>query len=125
MPSRRQRRSDGMLRRKSLAKAHEIVSDVSDEKIPPDDEPQEGRQNSARPYLGVCPRPTPANPIGREQCQTDRTEMLFDVEEAERRPVAVALKCGLNVDAEVPVDDGSQCKSGHVQKDNGVGERGG
>src|SRR5580765_8052104 len=98
MPTRMQMRSGEMVARKSRPEASDVVHDVSDQKAPPDDEGKDERHGRSRSRGFVGTRPPPANPVSRQECQPDGDEMLLEVEEAERRPVAGAVQLGPDVD---------------------------
>ena len=70
--------------------------------------------SSARGWL-------PANPIGRQQRQPDGDEMLLEIKETERLPMAGALQIGPDVDAEVQVDGSAEQRGNHIQNDDGIG----
>ena len=87
------------------------------------------RHNRWRPWDGshsagfTGKRPPPINPVRRQQSQANGNEELLEVEEANRRPVAVALQHGPDFSPEVQVNDRPQQRGGQVQNDDGIGER--
>src|SRR5262245_46085156 len=70
-PSHRQRRTGETWKRTSRSKASYIVHDVTDEKAPPDDERQDQGQSSACPEVLIGKRLPPAQPICRQNAQTN------------------------------------------------------
>ena len=65
------------------------------------------------------------NPVGRQQGQPDRDEMLLEVEEAKRRQMTVALSCGLTSTRKYEIHDRAQHSRDQIENDDGVGEGGG
>src|SRR6476660_3485105 len=108
MPTRIQMQTCGTGARTSRREASDVVHDMSDQKAPPDDEGKDRGQGGSRSRGFVGTRLPPANPVSRQECQPDRDEMLLEVEEAERRPLAGALQLGPDVDAKVQVQDSAQ-----------------
>src|SRR5208282_6072687 len=50
-------------------------------------------------------------------------KILLEVEETHCMPMTIALQVGLDIDFEAQVDHRAEQRGGHIQKDNGVGER--
>ena len=63
----------------------------------------------------------PTNPIGRQQRQPDGNEMLLEIKETERLPMAGALQTGPDVDAEVQVEGSTKQCGNHIEHDDRVG----
>ena len=93
-PSRTRMRTSATLRRNSRTEAQDIVEDVADQIAPPYDEGENSGQRGARCSQVVGERPPPTHPIGRQQPESNRDEMLFEVEQTERREVASRSNCG-------------------------------
>jgi hypothetical protein len=91
---------------------------VTDEEAPPNGKPDDRGEDRCRPTSLIGKRPTPADPICRQQAQADRDEILLEVEETERVPVTIAFEIGLNVDLEVQVDDRSEQCGAQIQTDD-------
>src|SRR5262249_42610916 len=105
----------------SRSEPHDIVRDVTDEETPPNNERQNGGQGRRCPVAFIGERLTPAYPICWQQAEADRNEILLEIEESERMPVAIAFQVGLNVNLEVEVDDRPKQCSAQVQTNDGIG----
>ena len=122
MLTRMQMRTCETRARASSPEAHDVVQDVSDQKTPPDGEGKDRRQSgrcSGR-FVGTLLLPT--NPIGRQQRESDGNEMLFEVKEAKRLPLASTLQVGPDIGAEWQVQDRAQQRRADIQNDDGVDE---
>src|SRR5262249_57954353 len=122
MLTRMQMRTCETRARASWPEAHGIVQDVSDQKAPPDDEGKDQGQGGRRSGRLVDSLLSPTNPIGRQQRQSDGDEMLFEVKETKRLPMAGALQVGPDIDAEWQVQDRAQQRGDRIEDDDGVGE---
>ena len=100
MPTRMQMRTCETTARASSPETHDVVQDVSDQKAPPDDEGKDQGQGGRRSGRFVGSLLPPTNPIGRQQRQSDGDEMLLEVKEAQRLPMAGALQVGPDIGAE-------------------------
>src|SRR5262245_35861188 len=122
MPARMRMQSCGTAAMASCPEPSDVVQDMSDQKTPPDDEGKDRGHGNSRSRGFVSTRLPPAHPVRQQECQPDRDEMLLEVEQAERRPLAGALQLGSDVDAEVQVHDPAQQCRDSVQNDDGVSE---
>src|SRR5262245_40022273 len=92
----------------SFSEAHDVVQDVTNQKAPQDDEGEDQGQRGRHSGRFCGSLLSPTNPIGRQQRQSNGSEMLLDVKETERRPMASELQIGPDVDAEAQVDDSAK-----------------
>src|SRR5215475_6603634 len=69
-------------------------------------------------------RLTPTGPVCGQQTQAYRGEILLEVKETQRMPMAIAFQTWLNIDLEIQVDDRAEQPGDHIQDDDGIGETG-
>jgi hypothetical protein len=121
MLTRMQMRTCETRARASWPEAHDIVQDVSDQKAPPDDEGKDQGQGGRRSGRFVGSLLSPTNPIGWQQRQSDGDEMLFEVKETKRLPMAGVLQIRPDVDAEVHVEGSAEQRGNQIENDDRVG----
>jgi hypothetical protein len=96
---------------------------VTNEKAPPDDEGKQSGQEGGSSAALAWNRPTPADPIGRQQTQPYGDEIFLEIKKTHRVPMTVAFKPGLDIDLEGQVDDRADERGRHVKNDDCIGER--
>src|SRR5262245_16803886 len=98
-----QRRTGETRAQKSLTESPDVIHEMADQERPPDDEGNNCSQHGAHSMRLIGAWPAPKDPIGRQQSQSDGNEVLFEVEQPERRPMPVALQCGPDLDTEIQI----------------------
>src|SRR5262249_49763761 len=100
-----------------------VVQYVPDEKIPPDDEREHGGQQRAGAGVLGCEWLPPEVPVCRKYPQTDRDEMLLQLERTDLRPQTHLLDHDSRLEPVLPVDDAAEREREQVQNDDRVTER--
>src|SRR5262249_61548621 len=98
-----------------------VVQYVPDEKIPPDDEREHGGQQRAGAGVLGCEWLPPEVPGCRKYPQTDRDEMLLQLERTDLRPQTHLLDHDSRLEPVLRVDDAAEREREHVQNDDRVG----
>src|SRR4029077_193814 len=114
MRTRMQMRTCETRTRASSPEPHDIIQDVSDQKAPPDDEGKDQGKRGRHSGRFVVWLLSPTNPIGRQPRQSDGDEVLLEIEDTERWPMAGSLQVGPNIDAEWQIQDRAQKRGDRI-----------